>query len=106
MINAIISIFVLTSIVWVSNKILPLKICPICAGVSLTWLWMLFGMSYGFLSVEKYQIVTAILMGGSVVGITNKLEEKYKIFKLKKSKIRVESGGKIEKIKDRLEDCC
>ena len=103
MIIAIISIFILTLIVWLINKKLSMKICPVCAGVLLTWLWMLLGMSYGFLSVEKYQIIIAILMGGSVVGITNKLEEKYKIFKLK---IRGEDGGKIEKIKDQMEDCC
>ena len=83
-----------------------MKICPVCAGVLLTWLWMLLGMGYGFLSVEKYQIITAILMGGSVVGITNKLEEKYKIFKLEKSKIRSENGEKEEKIKNQMENCC
>ena len=106
MIIAIISIFVFTSAVWVLNKIIPVKICPICAGVSLTWLWMLFGMGYGFLSVEKYQIVIAILMGGSVVGITNKLEEKYKAFKLEKSRIGSGNDKKAEKIKNQMQDCC
>ena len=103
---AIISIFVLTLFAWLLNKVLPIKICPICAGVSLTWLWMLLGMGYGFLSVEKYQIVIAILMGGSVVGITNKLEEKYKFFKFNKSKIKGENSEEIKKIKKQMEDCC
>lgn len=106
MITAILSILVFTCIAWVLNKILPIKICPICAGVSLTWLWMLLGMGYGLLSIEKYQFVTAILMGGSVVGITNKLQEKYKI--LKEKKIRIKYGNKenAEALKDQLENCC
>lgn len=104
MIIAIISILSLTSIVWVLNKILLIKICPICAGVSLTWLWMLLGMGYGLLSIEKYQLITAILMGGSVVGITNKIEEKYKI--LKGRKIKDRANGKVETLKKQLDDCC
>lgn len=102
MIIAILSIFIFTVIVWGFNKKLPVKICPICAGVSLTWLWMLLGMGYGLLPIEKYQLVTAILMGGSVVGITDKLGEKYKIFKSEKSKIK--SGNKEET--DKIKDCC
>ncbi|OGI66227.1 hypothetical protein A3A95_02190 [Candidatus Nomurabacteria bacterium RIFCSPLOWO2_01_FULL_39_18] len=101
---AIISILLIVSVIWFVNKKLSIKICPICAGVSLTWLWMLLGMGYGLLSVEKYQLVTAVLMGGSVVGITNKLEEKYKI--LKRRKIVNRNNGKAEILKEQLDDCC
>lgn len=98
MITAILSILILTCVVLVLNKKLPFQICPICAGVSLTWLWMLFGMGYGLLSVEKYQLVTAILMGGSVVGITNKVEEKWKIFS--------KSRNTNKALQNKLKDCC
>ena len=106
MIIAILSILILTSVIWVLNKILPIKICPICAGVSMTWLWMLLGMGYGLLSIEKYQLITAILMGGSVVGITNKLEEKYKILKGRKAAIKDRNNGQDRALKDKLDDCC
>ena len=45
-------------------------------------------------------------MGGSVVGITNKLQEKYKI--LKEKKIRIKYGNKenAETLKNQLENCC
>ncbi len=98
MITAILSILILTCVVWVLNKKLPFQICPICAGVSLTWLWMLFGMGLGFLSVEKYQMVIAILMGGSVIGIVNKLEEKWKIFS--------KSRNTNKALQNKLKDCC
>ncbi len=106
MIIAILSILILTSVIWALNKVLPIKICPVCAGVTLTWFWMLFGMGYGLLSIEKYQFVTAILMGGSVVGITNKLEEKYKSFKSKKSKARIGNHEEAGEIKTQMENCC
>lgn len=106
MIIAILSVLILTVLVWILNKKLPVQICPICAGVSLTWLWMLLGMGYGLLSVEKYQFVTAILMGGSVVGITNKLEEKYKILKARKVASQDKNNGQAGALKKQLDDCC
>ncbi|MBI2035972.1 MAG: hypothetical protein HYT12_04835 [Candidatus Liptonbacteria bacterium] len=69
------SILVITILMWFTNKILPLKVCPICAGVSLTWLWMLIGLYANQLSTIHYQLITAILMGGSVVGIAYRLEK-------------------------------
>lgn len=65
-----ISIFAITGFVWLVNRILPLKICPICAGVSGTWLWLLAAK---FLGYEIDLLIPAILMGGSVVGIANRL---------------------------------
>jgi len=101
---AIISILLIVFVTWFINKKLSIKICPICAGVSLTWFWMLFGIGYGLLSIDKYQLITAILMGGSVVGITNKLEEKYKILKERKKKVR--SNEQAGALKKQLDDCC
>jgi len=106
MIIVILSILIFTGIVWALNKKLPVQICPICAGVSLTWLWMLLGMSYGLLSIEKYQLITAVLMGGSVVGITNKLEEKYKMLKIRKTIIKDGNNEKSGTLKKQLDDCC
>lgn len=74
---AITSILVVTALFWVLNKLLPFKVCPICAGVAGTWLWMLVGMLSGYLSTINYQLITAVLMGGSVVGIANLLEKRF-----------------------------
>lgn len=104
MIIAILSVLILASIIWVLNKILPIKICPICAGVSLTWLWMLLGMGYGLLSVEKYQFIAAILMGGSVIGIVNKLEEKWRGYK--KNKLLNSKNLTQQELEEKLKDCC
>ena len=106
MIIAISSIVVITITAWALNKILPVKICPICAGVSLTWLWMLFGMGYGLLLVDKYQLITAVLMGGSVIGITNKLSEKYKAIKTQKSVTKNNKNEKGGELKNQLDECC
>ena len=63
------SIFAVAGIAWLANKLLPFRICPICAGVAGAWLWMLTGIYSGLLITENWQLITAILMGGSVVGI-------------------------------------
>lgn len=68
-----ISILAITGFVWLLNRILPLKICPICAGVSGTWLWMLAAT---FLGYEIDLLIPAMLMGGSVVGIAYQIEKR------------------------------
>ncbi len=68
-----ISILAITGLTWLLNRILPFKICPICAGVSLTWLWMLAAK---FLGYEIDLLILAMLMGGSVVGIAYQIEKK------------------------------
>lgn len=78
------SIFAIAGIAWLANKILPLRfrsgrafrICPICAGVAGTWLWMLGGMFIGVLPASNFQLLTSILMGGSVVGIAYQIEKR------------------------------
>ena len=102
MITAILSILFLTLIVWAINKKLPMQVCSICAGVTLTWLWMLLGMWFGFLSVPRYEILTAILMGASIGGIVTELK---KLF----LKLRNRSGVKskeVESSEDKLKNCC
>lgn len=102
MIIAILSILILTLLVWALNKILPIKICPICVGVSLTWMWMLFGMWLGLLDVSRYELLVAILMGASIGGIVTELK---KIFP------KIRNSGKLaekesESPEDKLKDCC
>ena len=75
MIIVIASILVITSIVWLWNKVTPFYVCPICAGVSGTWIWMLIGRWSGQLPVANYQLPIAILMGGSVAGIAYQIEK-------------------------------
>lgn len=72
---ATISIFLIAAAVWVSRRILPFRICPICAGVSGTWLWIVAGMYFGWLETEGWQLIAAIAMGGSVVGIAYQMEK-------------------------------
>lgn len=69
----IISIVAITGLVWAAGKILTFKVCPICAGVSGTWIWMLIAR---FLGYEIELIILAILMGGSVVGIAYQIEKR------------------------------
>lgn len=73
---AIISIFGIAGLTWLLNRFLGAKVCPICAGVFGTWLWMLIGILSGRLSVANYQLPVAILMGGSVVGIAYRIEKR------------------------------
>ena len=68
-----ISILAVTALVWLANKILPFRVCPICAGVFLTWSWLL---GAHFLSYQINLTIPALLMGGSIVGIAYQLEKK------------------------------
>ena len=70
------SILTITGAIWAFNNILRLGICPVCAGVSGTWLWILAGMYFGLLGSGAWLLVAAIAMGGSVVGIAYQAERK------------------------------
>ena len=77
---ALSSIFAIAGTAWLLNKIpaltagrLPFKICPVCAGVAGTWLWMLPAK---FLGWQVDMTILALLMGGSVVGIAYQLEKR------------------------------
>lgn len=54
-------------------KLFSYNVCPICVGVSGTWISMLGARFLGY-SVDP--TVLGILMGGSVVGIAYQLEKK------------------------------
>ncbi|MBI2640336.1 MAG: hypothetical protein HYW91_00405 [Candidatus Sungbacteria bacterium] len=69
------SIIVITISAWVVNKFLPWAVCPICAGVAGTWLWILFGIYTGWLEAEGWKLAAAIAMGGSVVGMAYQAEK-------------------------------
>src|SRR3989344_5575006 len=67
----------ITAAVWLLNKILSFEICPICAGVSGSWLLISAGISFGLLEAESWQLAVALAMGGSVVGIAYKSEHMF-----------------------------
>ncbi|OGM96883.1 MAG: hypothetical protein A3J46_03890 [Candidatus Yanofskybacteria bacterium RIFCSPHIGHO2_02_FULL_41_11] len=73
---ATISIFLIASIIMFLRNRQILKICPICAGVTGTWIWILVGIWTGLLEADSWRLVAAIAMGGSVVGIAYQLEKK------------------------------
>ncbi len=99
MITAILSILILTILVWIFNRIFSVKVCPICAGVTLTWLWMLAFLWRGLLPTPGNEFIVAILMGATIGGIVTELK---KVFE----KLRSKKGQKVELIKNKLEDCC
>lgn len=79
---AIISIFFISGIVLTVKKIWPrFVICPICAGVFGTWIWILIGIWIGRLEADNWKLIAALLMGGSVVGIAYQFESKVRIGK-------------------------
>ena len=67
------SILGITLLVYLANRILPFRICPICAGVSGTWIGLIIARFSGYpIDIT----IPALLMGGSVVGIAYQLEKK------------------------------
>jgi len=74
-----ISILVISGFAWVVRKLFKAEfICPVCTGVMLTWLWLLVGLLAGKLASEIFLLPTAILMGGTIVGLMAKLEKNIK----------------------------
>src|SRR3989344_1060840 len=64
------SILGITALAHFAKRILPFKVCPICAGVFITWVWLLGAHFVGY-PIDL--VVPALLMGGSVVGIMYQL---------------------------------
>jgi len=62
----------ITLITWIFRKITGFNICPFCAGVAGTWTWMLLAYYLGYAADRT---ILAMLMGGSVVGISYTLEK-------------------------------
>ena len=69
----IVSILAISAVVWLANRILPFAVCPICAGVFLTWVGLVGAHVVGY---PIALVIPALLMGGSVVGIAYQLEKK------------------------------
>lgn len=67
------SILGITVLTWLFNRLLPYKVCAICAGVSGTWLLMLGARFLGYPIDSE---ILAILLGASVAGIAYQLEKK------------------------------
>src|SRR3989338_10434039 len=65
----IFSIFAVSALVGLINKALPFRICPVCVGVSGTWLLLTALSVNGYLDRETFLPMILLLMGGSVVGI-------------------------------------
>ncbi len=63
------SIALLAGLVRWLNKFLPFRLCPVCLGVSGTWIWLSAAVLIGGLNWEVYQLLIAVLLGGTVVGI-------------------------------------
>ncbi len=70
---AIISILTIAGITLTANKVLGVKICPICAGVSGTWIWMLL---VNFFIDPINLLIPAMLMGGTVAGLAYQGEKR------------------------------
>ena len=68
---ALASIWAITLLAWAAARTLGWRLCPICAGVAGTWLWMLAARQLGS-GVDTSLL--PLLMGGSVVGIAHQLE--------------------------------
>src|SRR3989344_1342986 len=98
---AISSILLITLAVWGINKKLPIQICPICAGVTLTWLSMFLGMWFGFLSVSRYEILVAVLMGASIGGLVTELKKVFLKFKRRNRP----KNKEVELLEDKLKNC-
>ncbi len=73
---AIGSIIVIAGIAAVLNRLFAWKLCPLCAGAAGTWLWMIGGIYGNMLPRESWQLLAAVLMGGTIVGILYQLERK------------------------------
>src|SRR3989338_4298277 len=69
----ILSILAITGFVWLLNRMIPYKVCALCAGVAGTWLLMLGARFLGY-SVDP--AILAMLLGASVVGIAYTVEKK------------------------------
>lgn len=77
----VISILLVTAVVAVINRVLQKRAvvhpCAICAGVSVTWAWMLV---VAFLNMRVFgyaidPVMLAMLLGGSVVGIAFQVQQ-------------------------------
>ena len=74
---ALILVAVITAGVKSVSRFLPFSPCPLCIGVSGTWVLLSFAILAGFLPRDIYLDVITLLMGGTVVGIAYQAEKKF-----------------------------
>ena len=67
----------ITGAVRTLNGLLPFRICPICAGVSATWLLLSAAVLAGLIQKEVFFPLILLFMGGSVVGIAYQGEKSF-----------------------------
>ncbi|MBI5405514.1 hypothetical protein HY972_00540 [Candidatus Kaiserbacteria bacterium] len=67
------SILAISVFAWLAKRVLRIEICPVCAGVLLTWIGLVGAYFAGY---RIDPVIPALLMGGSVVGIAYQLEKK------------------------------
>ncbi len=75
LIITIISILAISGVAWLASRILPIQVCPVCAGVFLTWVWLVVAHTIGY---QVNLVIPALLMGGTVVGVAHQLEKKFR----------------------------
>lgn len=66
------SILVLTALAFLARRYAIPWLCPLCAGVAGTWIWLL-GIHFAGFAVDL--LMPAILLGGSVVGLAAQVEK-------------------------------
>ena len=54
-----------------------IKICSVCAVVSLTWLLISVGIVTGLLESDSWKLIVAIAMGGTAVGTAFQAEKRF-----------------------------
>ena len=72
---ALASIAFIAGLMRIGHRALPFKVCPLCGGVAGTWIWMMIAAYRGY-AVDMR--VTALMMGGTVVGLAGELEKRIK----------------------------
>ena len=68
-----VSMLGLTALAWAARKLTASPVCPICAGVAGTWLWMLAARELG---VAVDTSLLALLLGATVAGAAYQLERR------------------------------
>lgn len=73
---SVILITIITTLFALLNRVWKWRVCPICAGVSGSWLTLTAGIVFGDWSVD-YRLPIAMMMGGTVVGIAFQGEARF-----------------------------
>ena len=69
LIIALTPLLVITLMIWLLNRQLPVQICPVCVSVSGTWLLLNAGILFGYIQSTDFLPIILLLMGGTIVGI-------------------------------------